>query len=174
MPKYNYVALDARGNETKGSIEVGSQNEAIGRVKEMGLFPTKITEADKEDKAAGKKAKAKPAAKPKAGGKKGGGDEHQHQDSRSGRRGEAEGVDHVHPPAGDAGGRRPAAAARPARAGKTGAQRQPQRHSRPSSPPPSKAAARSPRRWRSIPKFSTACSSTWSRPANWAACWKSS
>ncbi len=71
MPKYNYVALDARGNETKGSIEVGSQNEAIGRVKEMGLFPTKITEADKEEKG-GKKAKAKAAAKPKAGGKKGG------------------------------------------------------------------------------------------------------
>ena len=72
MPKYNYVALDARGAETKGSIEVGSQNEAIGRVKEMGLFPTKITEADKEEKAGGKKAKAKPAAKSKSG-KKGGG-----------------------------------------------------------------------------------------------------
>ena len=71
MPKYNYVALDARGNETKGSIEVGSQNEAIGRVKEMGLFPTKIAEADKEEKG-GKKAKAKAAAKPKSGGKKGG------------------------------------------------------------------------------------------------------
>ena len=51
MPKYNYVALDARGNETKGNIETASQNEAISRVKEMGLFPTKITEADKEDKA---------------------------------------------------------------------------------------------------------------------------
>ncbi len=73
MPKYNYVALDARGNESKGSIEVGSQNEAIGRVKEMGLFPTKITEADKEDKAAGKKTKAKPAARPGSGGKKKGG-----------------------------------------------------------------------------------------------------
>ena len=74
MPKYNYTALDTRGNETKGSIEVGSQNEAIGRVKEMGLFPTKIAEADKEDKSAGKKMKAKTAvAKPKAGGKKGGG-----------------------------------------------------------------------------------------------------
>ena len=72
MPKYNYVALDARGAETKGSIEVGSQNEAIGRVKEMGLFPTKITEADKEEKAGGKKAKGKPAAKGKSG-KKGGG-----------------------------------------------------------------------------------------------------
>ena len=72
MPKYNYVALDQKGNETKGSIECGSQNEAIGRVKEMQLFPTKITEADKEDKAAGKKTKTKAAAKPKSGGKKGG------------------------------------------------------------------------------------------------------
>jgi type IV pilus assembly protein PilC len=72
MPRYNYVALDAHGNESKGSIEVGSQNEAIGRVKEMGLFPTKITEADKEDKSAGKKSRAKSAARPKGKGKKGG------------------------------------------------------------------------------------------------------
>ena len=73
MPKYTYVALDARGNETKGGIEAASQNEAIGRVKEMGLFPTKINEADKDDKGAGKKAKgkAKPAAKAKGGAKKG-------------------------------------------------------------------------------------------------------
>jgi type IV pilus assembly protein PilC len=72
MPKFNYIALDQRGNETKGSIEVGSQNEAIGRVKEMGLFPTKIIESEKEEKAA--KGKGKAAAKPKAAGakKKGG------------------------------------------------------------------------------------------------------
>jgi type IV pilus assembly protein PilC len=70
MPKFDYVALDARGKETKGSIEVASQNEAIGRVKDMGLFPTKIVEAEKaQPKAAGK---AKPGAKP-AAGKKGGG-----------------------------------------------------------------------------------------------------
>ena len=47
MPKYNYVAMDAHGKETKGTLEVASQNEAIGRVKEMGLFPTKIVEIDK-------------------------------------------------------------------------------------------------------------------------------
>jgi type IV pilus assembly protein PilC len=71
MPKYDYVALDSRGAETKGSIEVASQNEAIGRVKEMGLFPTKIVEADKvqDKKVAGKKTKGKAPAK---GGKKGG------------------------------------------------------------------------------------------------------
>ena len=68
MPKYNYEALDAHGVTTKGSIDVATQNEAIGRVKEMGLYPTKIVEAEKvRDKAAVKKAK--PAAK--GGGKKG-------------------------------------------------------------------------------------------------------
>jgi type IV pilus assembly protein PilC len=70
MPRYNYTALDARGNESKGTIEANSQNEAIGRVKEMQLFPTRIVEADKEGKAAAKKTKDAP--KPKAGAKKGG------------------------------------------------------------------------------------------------------
>jgi type IV pilus assembly protein PilC len=70
MPKYSYVALDAHGKESKGTIEVASQNEAIARVKEMNLFPTKIAEASEKvkEKRFGKKTKA--AAKP--GGKKGG------------------------------------------------------------------------------------------------------
>ncbi len=73
MPKYNYTALDKGGKETKGTIEAATQNEAIGRVKDMSLFPTKIVESDKEDKAApGKGKAAKPAAKPAAGKKKGG------------------------------------------------------------------------------------------------------
>ncbi len=59
MPKYSYVALDAHGKETKGTIEVATQNEAIGRVKEMGFFPTKIVEAEKpQEKTSRKKAKA--------------------------------------------------------------------------------------------------------------------
>src|SRR4051812_46610144 len=69
MPKYDYVALDARGKETKGSIEAASQNEAIGRVKDMQLFPTKIVEAEKAQPRAAGKAKGKVAGK---GGKKGG------------------------------------------------------------------------------------------------------
>src|SRR6266576_2460820 len=66
MPKYNYVAMDSHGKESKGTLEVASQNEAIGRVKDMGLFPTRIVEIEKEkpDK------KAKPTGK--APGKKGG------------------------------------------------------------------------------------------------------
>src|SRR5215469_4318497 len=71
MPKFNYVAMDSHGKETKGTLEVNSQNEAIGRVKEMGLFPTKIVEVEKVKEKPDKKG-AKPAAGGKAKGKKGG------------------------------------------------------------------------------------------------------
>jgi type IV pilus assembly protein PilC len=71
MPKYNYVAMDSRGKETKGTLEVASQNEAISRVKEMGLFPTKIVELDKAKEKSDKKSK--PAGKAGKPRKKGGG-----------------------------------------------------------------------------------------------------
>ena len=71
MPKYNYVALDKQGNETKGTIEVGSQNEAIGRVKDMGLFPTKITESEKEGQRRPRKTRPR-RRQAQSGGKKGG------------------------------------------------------------------------------------------------------
>lgn len=69
MPKFNYVAMDSRGKETKGTLEVANQNEAIGRLKEMGFFPTKVVEAEKGKEKADPKAKG--PAKP--GKKKGGG-----------------------------------------------------------------------------------------------------
>lgn len=65
MPKFNYVAMDSRGKETKGTLEVANQNEAIGRLKEMGFFPTKVVEADKTQ------GKDKPGTKTKAAGGKG-------------------------------------------------------------------------------------------------------
>src|SRR6476659_7911121 len=68
MPQFSYVAMDSRGKENKGTLDVASQNEAIGRLKEMGYFPTKVVQVDvAKDK--GAKAKA-PAAGGK-GGKKG-------------------------------------------------------------------------------------------------------
>jgi type IV pilus assembly protein PilC len=74
MPKYSYVAMDQKGKETKGTLEVATQNEAITRVKEMGFYPTKIVEVDKE-KPDKKAVKGKPVAKVtgKGGKKKGGG-----------------------------------------------------------------------------------------------------
>jgi len=70
MPKFSYVAMDSRGKETKGTLDVNTQSEAIGRLKEMGYFPTKVVEVDKgkKDKPEAK-GKAAPGAK---GGKKGG------------------------------------------------------------------------------------------------------
>ena len=70
MPKFNYVAMDQKGKEQKGVLEAASQNEAIGRVKEMQLFPTKIVAVEKEkEKPAKKSAAPTPGAKP--GKKKG-------------------------------------------------------------------------------------------------------
>jgi type IV pilus assembly protein PilC len=66
MPKFNYVAMDSRGKETKGTLEVANQNEAIGRIKEMGFFPTKVV----EDKGGPVQPGAKKA--PGKSGKKGG------------------------------------------------------------------------------------------------------
>ena len=71
MSKFNYVAMDSRGKETKGTLDVGSQNEAISRLKEMGYFPTKVVEADKTKDKPDKKAKSGSADS--KGKKKGGG-----------------------------------------------------------------------------------------------------
>ena len=71
MPKYDYVALDSHGKETKGSIEVASQNEAIGRVKDMGLFPTKISRGGQRPSPK-RPAKKGQTARQSPGGKKGG------------------------------------------------------------------------------------------------------
>ena len=71
MPKFNYVAMDARGKETKGVLEVGSQADAINRLKEMGFFPTKVMEAEKpKEKKASKGGGGGGGGAPK---KKGGG-----------------------------------------------------------------------------------------------------
>src|SRR6266498_3051585 len=69
MPKFSYVAMDSRGKETKGTLDVANQNEAIGRLKEMGYFPTKVVQVEASKDKAAPKGKA-PAGK---GGKKGGG-----------------------------------------------------------------------------------------------------
>ena len=61
MPKFQYVAMDSKGKETKGTLDVPNQSDAITRLKEMGFFPTKVTEADKP--------KEKDAGKGKGGGK---------------------------------------------------------------------------------------------------------
>ena len=66
MPKFSYVAMDSRGLETKGVLDAIGLSEAIGRIKEMNFFPTKVSEV----------TAAKNAAAVRAHGKKGRGIAH--------------------------------------------------------------------------------------------------
>ena len=52
MPRYTYVALDARGQEASGVIEADSQNDAVGQLRQAGYFPKAIAEEGKRGKAA--------------------------------------------------------------------------------------------------------------------------
>jgi type IV pilus assembly protein PilC len=42
MSNYSYVAVDPQGMESRGTLDVADQTEAVRRIKEMGLFPTKV------------------------------------------------------------------------------------------------------------------------------------
>jgi type IV pilus assembly protein PilC len=61
MPRYTYVALDTRGQESSGLVEASSTNEAIGQLRQAGYFPTNVYE-----EGVGATAEAKAARKTKA------------------------------------------------------------------------------------------------------------
>jgi type IV pilus assembly protein PilC len=44
MPRYTYVALDSRGQESTGLVEASSTNEAIGQLRQAGYYPTNVYE----------------------------------------------------------------------------------------------------------------------------------
>src|SRR5213596_2347605 len=70
MPQYNYVALDARGQEATGLLEAASTNEAIGQLRQAGYFPTSVYEEAKSSpngkEARRRVAKMARATKPRA------------------------------------------------------------------------------------------------------------
>jgi type IV pilus assembly protein PilC len=75
MAKFDYVALDSRGQETRGSIDAGSPGEASAALRKSGLFATSVTASGKSSgvsAASGKEATpiAKGGAKKKGGGLK--------------------------------------------------------------------------------------------------------
>jgi len=45
MSSFCYEAVDASGLKSRGTLEVTDQSEALKRIKEMGLFPTRVTQA---------------------------------------------------------------------------------------------------------------------------------
>ena len=69
MPRFAYVALDARGQESTGLMDAGSSNEVIGQLRQAGYFPTSVFEEGKGGRASGAApaaAKAARVAKPRA------------------------------------------------------------------------------------------------------------
>src|SRR5258708_9093200 len=64
MPRFTYVALDSRGEESTGLVEAASTNEAIGQLRQAGFLPTNVYEEGKGGKPAAKanKRAAKVAA----------------------------------------------------------------------------------------------------------------
>jgi type IV pilus assembly protein PilC len=72
MPRYAYVALDTRGQESTGLVDAGSTNEAIGELRRAGYFPTHVYEEGATAAVTTKTARQKtrePRAERKAGSK---------------------------------------------------------------------------------------------------------
>jgi type IV pilus assembly protein PilC len=72
MPRFNYVALDSRGQESAGVLEAGSSNEVIAHLRQSGFFPTSVIEEGKGASKAARPGKAvkTTAAKAPATGRK--------------------------------------------------------------------------------------------------------
>src|SRR5436190_3071462 len=45
--KFEYIALDARGQESRGVIEASNQNDAVSQLRQQGYFPTNVVEEGK-------------------------------------------------------------------------------------------------------------------------------
>lgn len=64
MPRFQYVALDSRGQESTGLVEANSENEVIGRLRQAGYFPTGIYEEGKGPSRNGKAKRNRTIAAP--------------------------------------------------------------------------------------------------------------
>lgn len=69
MANFEYIALDAKGEETTGSISASSDADAISQLRKSGLYPTQVVAAGKGGVSATAKRKAKKNAKAKKGAK---------------------------------------------------------------------------------------------------------
>jgi type IV pilus assembly protein PilC len=73
VPRFNYVALDTRGQEASGLVEAASTNAAISQLRQAGYFPTSVIEEaiSGPDGTEARHRAAKMAGTTKARGKKG-------------------------------------------------------------------------------------------------------
>jgi type IV pilus assembly protein PilC len=73
MANFQYIALDAKGEQTTGSVEADSEADAVAQLRTQGLYPTQVVQDGKGKlSAAGKKgggARGKKKAKGSTGGR---------------------------------------------------------------------------------------------------------
>lgn len=71
MANFEYIALDARGEETTGTIDASDEADAISQLRKSGLFPTQVAAAGKGGVSSGAKRKAKKSQKSAKDGRAG-------------------------------------------------------------------------------------------------------
>lgn len=69
MPNFQYLAMDAKGEQTSGTIDASNESDALAKLRAKGLYPTQIAEAGKDVKKSAKKTAAKSGPKAKTGGR---------------------------------------------------------------------------------------------------------
>lgn len=63
MPTFQYTAMDGKGNEQKGRIEAGNQQQAAAKLKQSGLFATNLIQSRGEGAGAGGKKQSQTKAR---------------------------------------------------------------------------------------------------------------
>jgi type IV pilus assembly protein PilC len=63
MNSYTFEAVDAAGLPARGTMEVGNLNEALRRIREMGLFPTRVVDGRAPRPRTVTAAKSRPASR---------------------------------------------------------------------------------------------------------------
>ncbi len=96
MPRFAYVALDSRGQESTGLVDAASTNDAIGQLRQAGYFPTTVYEEGQ-----GSTAQKKAQARRQIGRCGGSGHEEKRDRSFSEENGQSQGADGFYPPARD-------------------------------------------------------------------------
>ena len=70
MPRFEYIALDARGAESRGIIEASSQNDVVAQLRQTGYFPTSVELEGLAPKQGKSKAKTVKSIAPSTRGEK--------------------------------------------------------------------------------------------------------
>ncbi|MBT8045191.1 MAG: type II secretion system F family protein [Verrucomicrobiae bacterium] len=72
MANFQYLALDAKGEQTTGTVQASSESDAIQQLRAQGLYPTQVVEEGKGSLTTGKaksRARGKKRVKSSSGGK---------------------------------------------------------------------------------------------------------